>query len=139
MSSARPELLEALAALSWEEADARLAEAWAECARMQSALAALRRSGGPAADSAADAAALLRQALEGALRARGLASISRAGAVQKFDPTLHEVQGGQAAPAAEVRVIAPGVARGGDATRPVRRALVRPLRRRGTQLGSAAP
>jgi len=141
MTSAKNPTVEALAALSWETADVRLAEAWSEQARLEAALSSLRRSlktRSKAPCAASDAALLLRQALEAALRARGLGSIGRAGAVQRFDPGLHALESGEAEAGAEVRVVAPGVQRVGDAREVVRRAAVRRVRRRTAAVGSAA-
>lgn len=135
--------VEALAALGWEEADERLAEAWSEHARLEAALTGLRRAlkdPPKALGAASDAALLLRQALEAALSARGLGSIGRTGSVLRYDPALHVMERGeaQAEAGAQVRVVAPGVLRAGEVREAVRRASVRPVRRRTAAMGGAA-
>jgi len=125
-----------MAALSWAEADAHLAQAWAEAALLARNLLSAQRAGrkGPAqalakVEAALECQEIVTQELAAALRVRGLEPIGRVGEVSRFDPDGHCPDRGRPAPGAEVRVVSPGVRR--VAAGVVLPARVRPIRRRG--------
>jgi hypothetical protein len=104
--AARPDKLSApLAEAAWTEADAALAEALAE-------LEAFENAKGRAAR--ADALALLGQALSRAARKRGLSRFGKVGAREPFDQRRHALALPAARPPKTVRIVAQGIARGGE-------------------------
>lgn len=118
--AAAPALANALAEAAWSEADAALAQALAECDALEAA---------PDAASREDAMAMLAQALSRAARKRGLSRIGAVGAREQYDPKRHELERAGARGPKSVRIIAPGVARGGDVLVRARVAPVRVVRK----------
>lgn len=108
------DLVGALGEAGWAEADRALASALAESAALETAIAKLSRSKSAAAiQRTEDAFALLTQALDTVSRKRGVARFGEIGAVEKFDPERHEIAG-TARKSARVKLLAPGVLKGGD-------------------------
>jgi hypothetical protein len=97
-------LSDALAAAAWREADAALAQAWADFAEMENASGAKR----------AVLLALVGQSIARAARRRGLTCIGAPGDQVRFDPQRHVlVRSDETAPD-QVRVLAPAIERGGE-------------------------
>lgn len=113
-------LAAALAEASWSEADAALAQALAECDALETA---------PDAAARDDAMAMLTQALSRAARKRGLSRLGAVGAREAYDPQRHDLSKAGARPPKTVRIIAPGVARGGEILVRARVAPVRTVRK----------
>ena len=95
--------VDALAEAAWTEADGALAEALVECDRASAA------ENDETRDEALD---LLRLALARAARRRGLSRIGKAGAVDDFDTSRHELAARAKRPPKRVRIVDEGVARG---------------------------
>lgn len=98
------QLNDALAGAAWAEADRSLAEALALCDE------ALQSEGG-ARDLALE---MLGQALTIAGRKRGLSRLGELGGREAFDPDRHEFIKPTKKPPKSVRIVARGVARGGE-------------------------
>jgi hypothetical protein len=108
------DLVGALGEAGWAEADRALAVALAESAALETAIAKLSRSKGPAAiQRTQDAFALLTQALDTVSRKRGVARFGEVGAVERYDPERHEIAVA-ARKSAPVKLVAPGVLKGGE-------------------------
>lgn len=108
------DLVGALGEAGWAEADRALADALAESAALDLAINKLARSKSAAAvQRAEDAFALLTQALDTVARKRGVSRFGEVGAVEKFDPERHEIADAPRK-AAQVKLIAPGVLKGGE-------------------------
>jgi hypothetical protein len=96
-------LVTALAEAAWAEADAALAEALVELRALGEARSVKARK---------DATELLEQALTRAARKRGLAVFGVVGAREAFDAKRHQASSRRAPK--QVRIDAPGVARGAE-------------------------
>jgi molecular chaperone GrpE (heat shock protein) len=108
------DLVGALGEAGWAEADKALAAALAETVGLETALAKLARSKSPAAiQRADDAFVMLTQALDTVARKRGVSRFGEVGAVEKFDPERHEIDGAPRK-SARVKLVAPGVLKGGE-------------------------
>lgn len=135
------DLVGTLGEAGWAEADRALAAALAEAAALETAIAKLARRNTPAAvQRAEDAFALLTQALDTTARKRGVSRFGDVGAVEKFDPARHEIIGA-ARKSARVRLIAPGVLKGGEVLLKARAKLAaaRKSASRRTRAAKAAP
>ena len=97
-------LTDALAGAAWAEADRALAEALASC---DEALT----TEGAARDAAME---MLLQALAAAARKRGLSRLGELGGREAFDPIRHEFIKPPKKTPKSVRILARGVARGGE-------------------------
>jgi len=95
-----PALQDLLAAAAWAEVDAHLGEALAEFEAWQS--------------GQADAALFAGQALRRAARKRGLAVLGEINAIEPYDAKRHLLIKAVARAPAQVRIVRPGVARGGE-------------------------
>src|SRR5262245_24599397 len=93
----------ALAEAAWAEADAALAQALVD---LDEAAAAVSEAAG------AEALALVAQSLSRVARKRGLTRVGALGAVEPYDPQLHDLNSPVAQAAKTVRIEARGVARG---------------------------
>ena len=94
-------LVDALAEAAWTEADEALAEALVELRALEAARARGARD---------EAFVMLDQALRRAARKRGLSLFGAVGGRETYDPRRHE----GVRSAKQVRIEAPGVARGGQ-------------------------
>ena len=112
--------VDALAEAAWTEADAALAEALLECDRANAAESDETRD---------EALGLLRLALARAARRRGLSRIGRAGAVDDFDASRHEMTANAGRAPKRVRILDEGVARGREVLIKARVTTVRAKRR----------
>lgn len=113
-------LANTLAEASWTQADRALAQAIADFSELDTAQTPARRKA---------LMALIAQSLQRAARRRGLERIGVEGEVAAFDTEKHEFVGkGPRAPK-EVRIVVPGVARGGSVLVKARVATARPRAR----------
>lgn len=103
----RASLTAALAEAAWAEADDALAEALVELDHLQTATTAKAREA---------AGAMLAQALSRVARKRGLTRLGALDERVAFDAGVHELSADGKAPKS-VRIVARGVARGGDVLR----------------------
>ena len=114
---ARYELAEALAVGGWAEADESLAQAIAALSQLTAEIETLDQAS-EKVHALSARALLVHQLLGAAARARGMRAFGEVGAIEKFDPALHETLREETAPE-RVRIMAQGVARGELAQRAV--------------------
>ncbi|MEQ1618170.1 MAG: hypothetical protein ABL883_07480 [Terricaulis sp.] len=113
-------LANTLAEASWTQADRALAEAIANFSELDAAQTPAKRKA---------LMALVAQSLQRAARRRGLERIGAEGEIAAFDAGRHELSSkGPRAPK-EVRILVPGVARGGVVLVKARVATTRPRAR----------
>lgn len=113
-------LANTLAEASWTQADRALAQALADFQELGAVQSPAKRR---------TLMALIAQSLRRAARQRGLSLIGAEGEVAAFDAEWHEFSGKGPRAAKEVRILIPGVARGGIVLVKARVAAARPRAR----------
>ena len=121
-ASSEYDLIDALGAAGWAEADESLAEAMAGFSELELSAKILATDAGGLrrrADRIEAQLVLLRQSLGQAARARGLSRFGEIGALETYDPARHLLRAAAKKPPAHVRVLASGVARGAGAAQQI--------------------
>jgi hypothetical protein len=114
-ASSEYDLIDALGAAGWAEADESLAEALAGFSELELSAKILAADAGGLrrrADRIEAQLVLLRQSLGQLARARGLSRFGEVGALEPYDPARHQLRAAAKKTPAQVRVLASGVARG---------------------------
>jgi len=124
---------DALAAASWAEADRSLAQGLSDLAALESSVDTLSRTANEfraSVDMIEERMMLARQSLEHVARVRGFERFGVVGAVEEFNPRLHDLIGAQARAPSMVRIRAQGMARGaGDQAKIMLKAQAEPAPR----------